>query len=115
DPVQQDAPLSRVVEPGEQLHERRLPRPVLADQRDPLARLHRERDVPHGPALRVRVAEPDVLEYEAFTNRPGHRPRIGWTADARPHVEKVEEVLQVEALLVASRDRHEDARDQAAT
>src|SRR2546423_2273493 len=33
--VEQDATLVRIVQPREQLHERRLPRPVLPDQRDP--------------------------------------------------------------------------------
>ena len=40
--VEQDAALVRIVEPGEQLDQRRLARAVLADQRQHLARRERE-------------------------------------------------------------------------
>ena len=41
-PVEQDASLVRVVQPRQQLDERRLARAVLADQREHLARVQRE-------------------------------------------------------------------------
>src|SRR5439155_1016746 len=70
DAVEQDAALVRVVQPGQELHQRRLPRPVLAYQRDALAALEREGQVPHRPAVRSRIAEPHVLKLEAPAERP---------------------------------------------
>ena len=52
--VEQDAALVGIVEPREQLHERRLARAVLADERQHLARVQGEAQVAHRPALGAR-------------------------------------------------------------
>src|SRR2546425_11838683 len=62
--IEQDAPFVGVVQPRQQLHQRRLPRPILAHQCDALARLEQEPEMAHGPAVRPGVAEADALELE---------------------------------------------------
>ncbi len=62
DAVHRDAPPLRVVEPEQQAHDRGLPRPGVAHQRDRLSGRRAERDVPQHPRARRAVAEPDVLE-----------------------------------------------------
>jgi hypothetical protein len=59
--VDQDAPLGRLVEPGEQLHQGGLARAVLPDERQALSRGDGQRDVPQGPRLLAGVTEADVL------------------------------------------------------
>ena len=113
-PVEQDASLIRVVQAGQQLHERRLARPVLTHEGDPLARLEREGEVPHRPPVRARVAKSHVLELESPHDRQRHDPRPGPGRNPRLHVEEGEQVRQIQALLEHLRQRQEDALDQVA-
>ena len=77
DPIEQNAPLRRIVQPCEQLDERRLPRAVLANEGDALAGMQAEVHVPHRPGVAAGVAETDVFEHEALAYRLGHRWRAG--------------------------------------
>ncbi len=54
--VEQNAPLGRVVESGQQLDQRRLARAVLADQREALPGADLQADVAQEPAGARRVA-----------------------------------------------------------
>src|SRR6202044_2033709 len=71
---------------------------VLADERDPLSLPDGERHVAHGPALGSRIAESDVLEDEADTDRTRHRAFA--RNDVRVDLEEEEQIAQVEGLLV---------------
>src|SRR5215211_5705178 len=89
--VEEDPPLVRVVEPREELDERRLPRPVLADEREDLARAQREAQVPHRPPLGPRVHEAHVFEREALAHGPREGTRALGRADLRLDLEEREE------------------------
>ena len=96
--VEQDAALVGVVEPREQLDERGLAGAVLADERQHLAGVQRERQVAHRPALGAGIAEADVLEGEAFADRRRERPRIRRRHDLRLDLEEREQVVEIERL-----------------
>ena len=100
DPVEQNAPLGRIVEACHQLGERRLARAVLTDQRNPLMRSALQVDVPDRPAIRPRIAKADVLEDEPGLDGSRHRPGAGRGRDVGPDLEKEKEVAEVERLLV---------------
>jgi hypothetical protein len=74
-------PLVRIVEARQQLDQRGFPGAVLSDQREHFARVQGEAQVTHRPALGARIAEPHVLEHEAFANQrwkqPAHSPATG--------------------------------------
>ena len=61
DPVERDRARGRVVEPGDQVAERRLARSAAADQGDRLARLDLEVDVAQHLPAGSRIDEADVL------------------------------------------------------
>ena len=65
DPIKQNAPFRGIVQPCQQLDERRLPRAVLAHEGDALAGMQAEVHMPHRPGVAARVAEPNVFEHEA--------------------------------------------------
>src|SRR4051794_11444525 len=46
--VEKDAPLARIVQPTQELHERRLPGAIQPDERHALARSQLEVDMPNG-------------------------------------------------------------------
>src|SRR5690606_20414417 len=69
-----------LVQPGEQLDERRLAGAVQAYEREALARPDRQADVADGGRLRPRVCEGHVLEHEP---RLGRRTLDG-LAEPRP-------------------------------
>src|SRR2546430_14805741 len=81
--IEQDAPFVGVVQPRQQLHQRRLPRPILAHQCDALAWLEQEPEMAHGPAVRPGVAEADALELEptprSEERRVGKECRSRWS------------------------------------
>src|SRR5204863_3286741 len=114
DAVEQDAAFGRVVQPREELGDRRLARAVLADERDPLAGCDREIHVPDRPAVASRISEADALEDEAHPDRTGYRRRAGLRVDGRLHLEEDEEVAEVEALLVDVARREQQLLDQVA-
>ena len=58
--IEQDPALGRVVEPRQELDERRLAGAVLADQRDLLAGRERKAQIAHCPALGAGIAKADV-------------------------------------------------------
>ncbi len=96
--VEQDPALVRVVEPRQELDQRRLAGAVLADQRQHLAGPQLEGEVAHRPALGPRVAEADVFEDEALADRLREGQRIGRRGDLRREVEEREEVVEIERL-----------------
>src|SRR5262249_7349248 len=69
---------------------------------------------PHRPLLGARVTEPHALEDEAQADRDRHRRRPGLHLDARPDLEKAEEIVEIEALLEDLREREQHALDQVA-
>ena len=75
--VEKDAPLVGVVQARQELHHRRLARAVLADQRQDLAGVERERQATYCPALGPRVAKADVFEAYALAQRHRERARVG--------------------------------------
>ena len=102
--VEQDPAFVGVVEPGDQLHERRLPGAVLAHECEHLARAQLEGEVAHRPALGIRIAESHILEGEAVADRAGKGQRAGLGDDARLDLEEREEVIEIQRL---PRDRRE--------
>ncbi len=68
-------PDDRLVHPRQQLHERRLPRAVLADDRHDRSRRQRERHVVEHETRRARVRERDVIEADA-PREPLRRGRV---------------------------------------
>ena len=89
-PSRRIRPVGRVVQPADELDQRRLPRAVPADDRDGLAGHDPEADVGEAPRGPARVAERDVLEDDlaATSSRPdaaadaGARSAVA-AADAR--------------------------------
>src|SRR5204863_9363915 len=114
DVVQQDPSLGRVVEAREELRDRRLPRAVLADERDALSRRDREAHVPDRPPVAARILKADVFEQEAAANWPGHAEGARLRTDRRLHLEEDEQILQVETLLVDVARREEKSLDEVA-
>ena len=112
--VEQDAALVRVVEPGQQLHQRRLAGAVLADQRHHLARLQGEAEMADRPALGAGIDEADILEHEAVADRMRERPRIGRRQDLRPRLEEGEQVVEIERLPRHRREAEQQAFEQGA-
>src|SRR5262249_47130078 len=100
DAIQQDAPLRRIVESCQQLGQRRLSGTILADECDPLSRAQPEAYVPDRPSFAAGILETHVFEHETVANRPRHGPGAGFRVDGGTHIEKVEKVLQVQALLI---------------
>ena len=92
-PVDRDAPARRVVEPREQLHDGRLARAGVPDERDCRPRRHRERDaVEHlGPAGRIREAH--VLERHVAADRR-QVAGVGRIGERRLGVEHREDVVE---------------------
>jgi hypothetical protein len=88
----------RVVEAGQKLHQCRLARSVLADERQHLAGAEREGEMSYGPAFGARVAEPHVLEDEPLAERLRDGARIGRRDDLRLDLEEGEQVVEVERL-----------------
>jgi hypothetical protein len=76
-PVPAHAALDRTVEAREELRERRLPRAVLADERDDLARADLEADGVERGAARAGVAERDALDREPLEARRRLGARVG--------------------------------------
>ena len=68
----------------------------------------------HRPAIAAGIAEADVLEDEALADGSRHRGRARGRADRRLHLEEVEQVFQVEALLVDVARAEQQALDQVA-
>src|SRR5437870_10277210 len=64
--VEEDAAFGRLVETRDELHERRLARAVLPDEREALTARQEERDVAEHPLLRARILEAHVLEADAL-------------------------------------------------
>src|SRR6185437_6888806 len=85
-------------------------------ERYPLARLEREADVAHRPPLAVGILEAHVLEDESLPDHRRHRLAAASRGDRRAHLEKVEEILEIEALLRnVARIGQEPLDDVAAT
>ena len=72
DPIEQNAPFRRIIQPCEQLDERRLPGAVLANEGDALARMQAEVHMPQRPGVAAGVAKTDVFEHQSLAYRPGH-------------------------------------------
>ncbi len=87
DPVERDRAGGRVVEPGDQVAERRLARAAAADQGDRLARLDLQVDVAQHQPAGAGIGEADVLEGDpagdgglgdgARAGAVGHFARLG--------------------------------------
>ena len=113
--VEQDAALRGVVEPCKQLRDRRLAGPVLAYERDALARHDAQVHVPDRPPLAAGILEADVLEHEPRANRRRDPRRTRPRADRGLHLEEDEQVLQVQTLLVDVARRQQQPLDEVAT
>jgi hypothetical protein len=86
--VEQDAAFVGIIEAGEELHERRLAGAIFSHQRQHLAGVQREAEIAHGPPLRARIDETDVLEHESLTDRMGERKRLCRRMDFGLHIEE---------------------------
>ena len=64
--VQQDPPLRRRIQPGQQLDQRGLSRAVLPDQHQTHARLQHQTDLPQRPLLLPRIAKGYALKRDAM-------------------------------------------------
>src|SRR3954471_12504050 len=112
--VEEDPALGRIVQPTQELHERRLPGAVQSDEGDALARPQLEVDVPNGPPLAPGIREADVLEDEALRDWSRHRRRTRSRGDRRLHLEEGEEVLEVQRLLGDRAHTEEQVLNRAA-
>jgi len=74
--IDQDAARCRLVQLGEQLHERGLPRPVFSDNRDDPARRQLHAHIVQHETLGAGVCERDVLEADALGESRG-RGQVG--------------------------------------
>src|SRR5207253_6118714 len=88
DAVEENAPLARIVEAGDELGERRLPRPILTDEGDPFPAGDAEAHMTYGPPLAPRIAKPDVLELEARADGVRHGDGVGLAANARLQIKE---------------------------
>ena len=88
--VEQYTALVRVVQAGQQLHQRGLARAVLADQRHDLPRPEREAQMAHRPVRGAGIDETDILEDETLAQRPGQRSRVFGRQDPSLTVSRVE-------------------------
>ena len=95
DTVDEDPPPGRRVEPVQQLHDRRLARTVLADERDDGARGQVEGDVLQHLRIQSRVREIDVVEVDAVLETGRRRARGGRGALAVDVVEQPAEASGV--------------------
>ena len=111
DAVEQDAPLGRIVEPRQQLGERRLARAVLADERDALAGTQRKLTC-RTAQRRCRDSGSRRLRTRSPRDRPGHRWRAG-VRDRRLHLEEDEQVFEVETLLVDAAGAEQQMLDES--
>src|SRR4029079_10107211 len=98
DPIERNPPLGRIVEPGQQFGDRRFPGAILPNKRHPLARAERKIDVPPRPPLALRISKADVLKDEPSLDRSGNGNRVWSRLDRRLHLQKYEQVAQVERL-----------------
>jgi len=62
DTAQKDAPLGRVIQARQELHQRGLARAILADDGQALSRRHAQRQSSHRPRLLAGIAEAHVFE-----------------------------------------------------
>jgi len=93
-----------VVQPGEQLDDGGLPRPVLAHQGHGLVQGHPEADAAQGRRTLARIGEGDVAELDAFAQGEPERDGVGPVADFRLVVQELEQVVQVQPALVQRGD-----------
>src|SRR6478609_8168840 len=103
-PIQHDLALLRIIEPGEELDNGGLARPVLADQRHRLVEVDLEADSLQRRPLFAGVGEADVLEFDAGGQREPDGDCVRSIADGGLVVEELEEVADVEAALVEGRE-----------
>src|SRR5581483_5044996 len=80
--------------------QRRLPRAVLADEREPLARSQGEAHVPKGPPLGARILESHILEHESFADGTRDGPGVLLVDNGRLDLEEEEQVAEIEDLLI---------------
>ena len=97
--IQQDAPFAGIVETRQQFCEGCFAGAVFAHQGNLLFPLNAQVQVPDCPCVAAGITEADIVEHH-FANRRRHRTRIQLRHNVRPHPEKREQVLHVEALLV---------------
>ena len=103
DAVDEDPPAADVVEPQQQVDDRRLARSGGADDADALARLDTERDVAQHAVLAV-VREPDVLELDSIRRGAGSAVRDGYGGAESMADRRVEHVkMRSEAAIAACR------------
>ena len=90
--AEQDAPRLRVVEAHEQAQDRRLAGAARADDTDPLARAHREREPVVGGAPAAWIGEPHVLEGDGRLE-PGGVRRVLCILDGGLQAKQLEQAL----------------------
>ncbi len=91
----------RIVEAHQQVDQRRLAGPGVADDRQPLARLGRERHTLQDPlrrfsvvlVARLVIGEPDVAELDGPLGRGGQGARTRRVGHRRLHVDQLEDAL----------------------
>ena len=104
-PVDEDPPALELVEPSDQLAERRLARAGVADQRDGLPGLDRQVEVLEDPLL-LGVAESDVAELDPALE-PADRSRVPLD-DPRQGVDQREHPLRGRETLLELRPERGD-------
>src|SRR5437763_14823336 len=105
DAAVQDPPSAGLVQPQEELDERRLPRAVVAHQRQLPAGLDAQRRAGERGPVAARVTERDIRELDGLRSRD--RQRAGGRARAlagRLQIEVVEQVGDEEPVLVEATD-----------
>ncbi|KAG0771304.1 hypothetical protein G6F22_016594 [Rhizopus arrhizus] len=112
--IEQDAALVRFVQPRQQLHQRGLAGTVLADQGQHFIGVKLEIQVAHRPLLGIGIAETDVLEHEALTDRLRHAYGALARVDFRLDLEEREQVIQVQRLAGHLREPDQQAFQQLA-
>src|SRR5262245_13331485 len=88
-----------IVQPAEQLDQRRLAGPVRADECDAAPCRHREGDAVERPPSALRVAERHVAEGDGVAYRGRHRQRPLRVRHRRPQLEERGQILEARALV----------------
>ncbi len=113
DPVDGDASLVRIVEPGQQLDDGGLACAILANQRQGLASLEGEIEMADRPGLRVGIAEAHILEDDALPDWCGEGLGIGRRENGRLDLEEAEQVIEIHRLAGDLGEAEQDFLEQA--
>src|SRR5687767_344608 len=90
--VEQYPALLHVIKPHQEVCDRRFARACMADKRDALTKLDRERDILQNPILAL-IGEPDVLKFDSARGFPASL-WLFWRCDLDRAIEQDEDPVR---------------------